>query len=87
MNEPLPLKEAWAAYRNGDHVSSEDYLRMKASLVNALDLLHTHPDAGAMRRVALQDLSTIEAYLKVRRNKSVDELIQVFGKLSFQSPH
>jgi len=87
MNEPTPLKEAWTAYRNGDHVDTKDLKRMKASLEDGLDLLHTHPDAGAMRRVALQDLSAIEAYLEARRQKRVEKLQTVFGKLSWQSPH
>jgi hypothetical protein len=61
------MKEAWEAFRNGDHNTTEDLHAMRRQIVEALPLLRHHPDAGAMLKVALADLSSIESYLETRR--------------------
>jgi hypothetical protein len=61
------MKEAWQTLRRGDHNSTQELQAMRRQIVEALPLLNAHPDAGAMRRVALTDLTNIEGYLEARR--------------------
>lgn len=63
------VKDMWARFRGhgSGSVTTAELRRIRQDIVGALPLLKYHPDAGAMRRVAVQDLSTIENYLAARK--------------------
>lgn len=67
------MKEAWEKFRRGDMNTTQELHAMRRQVVEALPLLNHHPDAGALRRVALMDLNQIESFLEARRreNRSV----------------
>ena len=64
------MKKAWEAFREGNHVTTEDLHAMRRQIVEALPLLRHHPDAGAMMKVAVADLTSIESYLETRRREN-----------------
>lgn len=64
------MKEAWEKFRRGDKNETHELHAMRRQVVEALPLLRHHPDAGALQRVALLDLSQIESFLEARRREN-----------------
>lgn len=66
MTPAMIRTKAWQKLRNGESINSKDLDMLINDVDVSLNLLFSHPDAGAFRRAVLHDQATLRSFKHFR---------------------
>lgn len=69
QRERQRLQDAYARYRRGDGITTEELREILNAIEDAQAFLSMSPDFGLARQRSIQDQSNLESYLRVRQER------------------